>query len=46
VLAKKLDIQCLDTVRALAKRIRAALAEEDASDLLAGLDVYFSRNAT
>ena len=42
-LAEKLGIRRPTTVRAMAKKIRAALAAEDGSQQLAGLDVHYGR---
>lgn len=42
-LAQATQVTRLSTVRSMAKKIRTALATEDASRLLAGLDVHFRR---
>ena len=39
----KLGISRSTTVRQLAHKILAAMAEENASELLAGLDIYYAR---
>ena len=44
-LAEKLGLARLTTVRTLASRIRDAMAHEDASSRLAGLDAHFARAA-
>ena len=38
----KLGISRSTTVRNMARKIMAAMAEENASELLAGLDIYYS----
>jgi len=42
----RLGISRSTTVRNMARKIRAAMTEENASELLAGLDVYFAQCAT
>jgi hypothetical protein len=42
-LANKVNIKRLPTVRRMAKKIRDAMLEENSSELLAGLDVYWLR---
>jgi len=42
-LAAKLGVRRPATVRTMARRIRAAMAEEEASQLLAGLDAHYAR---
>jgi hypothetical protein len=44
-LGELIGVRRLATVRAMVRRIRAAMAAEDASELLAGLDEYYSRAA-
>ena len=41
-LKSKLGISRLATVRNIARRITAAMAEPDASELLAGLDMHYA----
>jgi hypothetical protein len=42
-LGERIGVRRLSTVRTMAGRVHAAMAADDASDLLAGLDRYYSR---
>jgi len=44
-LSRLIGIRRMTTVRSIARTVRAALTEENANELLAGLDLYYARFA-